>query len=233
MLLQDNTNFLHIKQWSDSSGRTQLRSVGLLVASPGFAAGPAPTVNNCLLLTTNTTLLQALRPHAAVATPLPLLVYLTSNVTIGLHPPLPTYGVLVKRPVIFVGLQSLVTSIDFEMVVNQLNLTGSPYSNSTFVATALENLAPGDTITSAVAAPFSIAVSNNLWSVFYNRYRWQSGARCSFCYLTKIKAAVTALHACVISRHAIFLVKWELSSRCPCWDSRCHTCGCVTVAVHK
>lgn len=151
------------------------------MASPGFSAGPALTVNNCLLLTTNTTLLPALRSHAAVATPVPLLVYLTSNVTIGLQPPLPAYGIQIKRPVVFVGLQSLDTSIDFQMVVNQLNLTGSPYSNTTFVGTVLENLAAGDTVTSAVAAPFSIAVSNNLWAVYYNRWVCGSQCKCSCC----------------------------------------------------
>jgi hypothetical protein len=121
------------------------------------------------MLTTNATLLSALIPHAAVATPLPLLVYLTSNVSIGAHPPLPANGVVVKRPVVFVGLQSVITSIDFQMVVNQLNASASQYSNTTFVGLALENLGPGDTITSAVAAPFSIAVVNNVWAVYYNR----------------------------------------------------------------
>jgi hypothetical protein len=120
------------------------------------------------MLTTNATLLSALIPHAAVATPLPLLVYLTSNVSIGAYPPLPASGVVIRRPVVFVGLQSAITSIDFQMVVNQLNAS-AVYSNTTFVGLALENLGPGDTITSAVAAPFSIAVVNNVWAVYYNR----------------------------------------------------------------
>lgn len=171
VLLQDNTNFIHIHHWSD--GRTLLHSVGILLGSPAYEPGAAPalpSVKNCLILSTNTTLLPALVPHAAVATPLPLLVYLTSNVSIGQHPPLPTGGVIIKRPVVFVGMQSLLTSIDFEMVVNQLNLTGSQYSNTTFVGVVLENLAPGDIITSAVASPFSIAITNNVWAVMYNRY---------------------------------------------------------------
>jgi hypothetical protein len=169
-LLQDNTNFIHIHHWSD--GRTLLRSVGLLLGSPAYEAGAAPalpSVKNCLIISTNTTLLPALIPNAAVATPLPLLIYLTSNVSIGQHPPLPVGGIVIKRPVVFVGMQSLLTSIDFEMVVNQLNLTGSQYSNITFVGVVLENLAPGDIITSAVASPFSIAITNNVWAVLYNR----------------------------------------------------------------
>lgn len=67
------------------------------------------------------------------------------------------------------GLQSAITSINFHMVVNQLNASTSQYSNTTFVGLVLENLGPGDTITSAVAAPFSIAVVNNVWAVYYNR----------------------------------------------------------------
>lgn len=166
--VQDNTNFLHIRQWSDA--RTQLRSVGVLLGSSVPGSPPTvPIVKNCLTLTTNTTLVSALIPHAAVATPLPLLVYLTSNVTIGAHPPLPSNGVVIKRPVVFVGVQSAITSIDFEMVVNQLNASASQYANTTFVGLALENLGPGDIVTSAVAAPFSIAIVNNVWAVYYNR----------------------------------------------------------------
>lgn len=166
---QDNTNFIHIQEWSDT--RTQLRSVGVLMAAAGSqSASPpdAPLIKNCLLLATNTTLVPTIIPHAAVATPLPLLVYLTSNVTLGLHPALGASGLLIKRPIVFVGLQSAITSINFEMVVNQLNVSG-PYANTTFVGLALENLAPGDAITSAVASPFSIAITNNLWAVYYNR----------------------------------------------------------------
>lgn len=175
ILLQDNTNFIHIHQWGDA--RTQLRSVGVLMQAaaaggPGDrsrAAAAALQVKNCLPLATNTTLLPALLSQAAVATQVPLLMYLTSNVTIGQHPVLPANGLLIQRPVVFVGLQSQLTSIDFEMVVNQLNLSTSAHANSTFVGVVLENLAPGDTVTSAVASPFSIAITNNVWAVYYNR----------------------------------------------------------------
>jgi hypothetical protein len=207
-LLQDNTNFIHIQHWSD--GRTLLHSVGLLLGSPAYEPGSAPalpSVRNCLVLSTNTTLLPAIIPHAAVATPLPLLVYLTSNVSIGQHPPLPTGGIIIKRPVVFVGMQSLLTSIDFEMVVNQLNLTGSQDSNTTFVGVVLENLAPGDIITSAVAAPFSIAITNNVWAVLYNRY------------------AHTYMLLCVVGTGAATVctarVGWEMQSQ----RHNSHICG--------
>jgi hypothetical protein len=167
---QDNANFLHIKDWSNA--RTQLRSVGVLLAAPGSPPAAVPSVKNCLIVTSNATLLPALLPAAAVATPAPLLVYLTSNVTLGVHPALPASGVLIRRPVVFVGLDSAITSIDFQMVVNQLNATAK-HSNTTFVGLALENLAPGDGVTSAVAAPFSIAVVNNVWAVYYNRCVWR------------------------------------------------------------
>lgn len=144
--------------------------MGLLLAAsaPAAAAGDF-AVANCLVAATNASLVAALLPAAAVVTPAPLLVYITSNVTLGVHPRLPAGGVVVRRPVVFVGLASLPTSLDFEMVVNQLNLTTSALANTTFVGLVLENLAPGDSVSSAMAAPFSITVTNNVWAVLYNR----------------------------------------------------------------
>eukprot|EP00882_Tetradesmus_deserticola_P018865 GHRQ01020267.1.p1 GENE.GHRQ01020267.1~~GHRQ01020267.1.p1 ORF type:complete len:154 (-),score=54.63 GHRQ01020267.1:116-577(-) len=107
--------------------------------------------------------------QAAVVTPQPLLVFITTNVSLGVNPALPPGGLQFNRPVLLVGLQSVVTSVDFGMVVNQLNLTRSIYSNLTIVGLVLENLAPGDAVTSAIAAPFSIAIINNLWAAYYNR----------------------------------------------------------------
>jgi hypothetical protein len=171
--LQDNSTFLYVHEWSDS--RTQLSGVGLLLQAqqqqqqqqPSLAA--TTVVKNCITAATNNTLVPALKAHAAILTPQPLLVFITTNVSLGMHPPLPSEGLHFNRPVVLVGLQSAVTSVDFEMVVNQLNLTGSKYSNVTFVGLVLENIAPGDAATSVVAAPFSIAISNNLWAAYYNR----------------------------------------------------------------
>eukprot|EP00878_Enallax_costatus_P021540 GHUV01022807.1.p1 GENE.GHUV01022807.1~~GHUV01022807.1.p1 ORF type:complete len:199 (-),score=39.82 GHUV01022807.1:293-889(-) len=136
---------------------------------------PSPYISNCILGATNSTLVPALLTNAAKETPQPLLVYLTTNVSLGVFPKLPATGVQINRPVIFVGLQSLVTSIDFQMAVNQLNETGSKYSNVTFVGVVLENLAPGDTVTGAVAPPFSITISNNVWAAYYNRWAQKAG----------------------------------------------------------
>eukprot|EP00878_Enallax_costatus_P007810 GHUV01008175.1.p1 GENE.GHUV01008175.1~~GHUV01008175.1.p1 ORF type:complete len:342 (+),score=28.44 GHUV01008175.1:1290-2315(+) len=172
MYWTDNKTFLHIHRWTD--GHTTLASVGLLVQAPIQFPNPlelpSPLVKNCRVAATNSTLVRSLVQFAAVFTPQPLLVYLTTNVSIGAFPELPATGVPVNRPVVFVGLQSLVTSIDFQMVVNQLNATSSRYSNVTFVGVVLENLAPGDAVSSELAPPFSIAVSNNVWAVMYNRW---------------------------------------------------------------
>jgi hypothetical protein len=167
--LQDNSTFVYVHEWTDS--RTQLSGVGLLLQAKQrpMSVAAAPVVKNCIVAATNNTLVPALLTHAPISTPQPLLVFITTNVTLGEHPPLPPEGLQFNRPVVLVGLQSVVTSIDFEMVVNQLNLTGSKFSNVTLVGLVLENIAPGDAATSVVAAPFSIAISNNLWAAYYNR----------------------------------------------------------------
>eukprot|EP00878_Enallax_costatus_P006889 GHUV01007217.1.p1 GENE.GHUV01007217.1~~GHUV01007217.1.p1 ORF type:complete len:391 (+),score=56.03 GHUV01007217.1:209-1381(+) len=176
MYWTDNSTFLHIHHWTD--GKTTLDSVGLLMETPAQQNSqqlPSPYISNCILGATNSTLVPALLTNAAKETPQPLLVYLTTNVSLGVFPKLPATGVQINRPVIFVGLQSLVTSIDFQMAVNQLNETGSKYSNVTFVGVVLENLAPGDTVTGAVAPPFSITISNNVWAAYYNRWAQKAG----------------------------------------------------------
>jgi hypothetical protein len=170
---QDNATFIHIHKWTnDRNG--WLHSVGVLLAAPPGTPDPLelppPLVANAVLAATNATLVPALTLHAGALSRAPLLVYVASNVSLGLAPPLPASGVVVRRPLVIVGLQSLVTSVDLGMVVNQLNETGSPYSNVTFVGLALENCAPGDAGSAIVAGPFSIAISNNLWAASYNRY---------------------------------------------------------------
>jgi len=169
--LQDNTTYVHVTEWADA--RTKLQSVGILLQSstgaPSPLQPPALSVRNCLVAATNNTLVPDLLRAAAIVTPQPLLVYLTTNVSIGVAPALPATGIQIGRPVVFVGLWSAVTSINFQMVVNQLNASVSPYSNVTFVGVVLENLATGDSVTSAIAAPFSITIENNVWAVYYNR----------------------------------------------------------------
>ncbi|KAF8060547.1 D-xylose 1-dehydrogenase NADP(+) 2 [Scenedesmus sp. PABB004] len=175
----DNATFVHVVQWADE--RTAVSSVGFLLQAAQPAPGvpvppplgplalPPPHVRGAVVAATNASLVPALLAYAPLATPAPLLVYVTANVSLGARPPLPPGGVPVNRPVVFVGLASAVTSVDFQMVVNQLNETGSRHSNVTFVGLTLENVAPGDAVTSGIAAPFSIAIANNVWAAFYNR----------------------------------------------------------------
>lgn len=66
------------------------------------------------------------------------------------------------------GLFSRPTSVDLGMVVNQLNVT-APLSKLFWQSVVLENLAPGDGLTSSVAPPYSAALSGNVWAMFCNR----------------------------------------------------------------
>ncbi|KAI8470186.1 MAG: hypothetical protein J3K34DRAFT_521543 [Monoraphidium minutum] len=167
----DNATFLHIHDYSAPDGRAALLSVAVLLRPPPPPAGgaPPPPPPGALLGVTNATLVPLLLAHARADTAAPLLVYLASNVSLGSHPRLPARGVPVRRPLVIVGLQSLVTSIDLEMQVNQLNEAAGRRANVTFAGVVLENLAPGDAATSVVASPFSIAVVNNVWAAYYNR----------------------------------------------------------------
>jgi hypothetical protein len=174
---QDNATFIHIHAWSD--GRTSLRSVGLLLQDRGAGAAAAassasqavhlPRIANALPAMTNSSLVPALLAHAGIPTAAPLLVYLAANTSLGAAPPLPAGGVRVARPLLLVGLASLPTSLDLQMVVNQLNETGGGHANVTFAGLILENLAAGDAETGPYAPPFSLTITNNVWSVLYNR----------------------------------------------------------------
>lgn len=159
----DNVSFLHVHGFNDS--RTTLHSVGVLLQAPPSTPNPVnlpwPLVKDCVMAT-NATLVPSLLTFAGATTSQPLLVYVDANVSLGA-------SVVIRRPVVFIGLQSLLTSVDLQMVVNQLNETDSPYANVTFVGLILENLAPGDVVTSAVAAPFSIAITNNVFAAYYDR----------------------------------------------------------------
>jgi hypothetical protein len=99
-------------------------------AAPGAGSAAAPYVPLPALLAArpgcntrtvdNATLVRTLLRDASIATPQPLLVRITSNVTLGpgLNGSLP-----IRRPVLLLGLASVPTSVDFGMVVNQLNVT--------------------------------------------------------------------------------------------------------------
>jgi len=78
-----------------------------------------------------------------MSTPQPLLLFVVSNVSLGQG--LQPGAIDIRRPVLVMGLYSQPTSIDFGMVVNQLNVT-APYSAIYWEAVIFENVAPGDAI---------------------------------------------------------------------------------------
>eukprot|EP00775_Hariotina_reticulata_P008079 gene8079-8273_t len=136
----DNTSFLHISEWDTPS--TRLRSVTLI--------GPACNISSIAVIPGQDT-------AASVV----------SNVSLGQG--LQPGAIDIRRPLLVMGLHSQPTSIDFGMVVNQLNVT-APHSAIYWEAVVLENAAPGDAISSVIAPPSSAAMSTNIWAMYCNRY---------------------------------------------------------------
>jgi len=143
-ILQDRKSFLHVPAWSNND--TSLLAVTLVRAPCAVAydarlgtADWAPPAGCGLLAADNSTLVPVLLRNASIPTSEPLLIRITSNVTLG-------HGlkgsIHIRRPVILLGLASVVTSMDMGMVVNQVNVTG-PNGTLVWQALVLENLAPG------------------------------------------------------------------------------------------
>lgn len=100
-----------------------------------------PAIPGCSMRTAdNKTLVQTLQRDAGINTTQPLLIRLVQNVTLG---PGITQSILIRRPIVLLGMVSAPTSVDLAMVVNQLNVT-LPYGKITWQSVALENLAPGE-----------------------------------------------------------------------------------------
>lgn len=128
--LQDNRTFLHIASWASSN--TRLQSVTLIAGSCrpsdpevyadtqlALAAAPADALSSCAVRAENaSTLVPMLLREASKATDQPLLVFIIANVTLGAG--LGPGAIVIRRPVVFVGLATRPTSVDFGMVVNQL-----------------------------------------------------------------------------------------------------------------
>ncbi len=127
---------------------------------PDFAEAHAADANAA-------TLVPLLRAHAWHSTPRPLVVFLTSNVSLSSADALG--GIQVNRPLVLLGSTQRPTSIDFGMSVNQFDLTGSPHSNITLDSLVLENLASGDAESAAIAAGTSLSVTASLWQLRYER----------------------------------------------------------------
>jgi hypothetical protein len=131
----------------------------------GGGAAPAQLPLSYLLSATNYTLVPLLEAHAAVHTHVPLLVYITTNVTVCCPAPaprglLPMGGLHLNRPVVFVGCVEQPTSMDFRLQASTLNMTefdadGTQYAIA-WDSMVLENLPHGD------ASSISIAQGNNL-----------------------------------------------------------------------
>jgi hypothetical protein len=140
----DGQSFLHVNSWFD--GRTLWTSVGLLVADslddafatsvpppPGGGGGAGDgggdadaaedggVTKNYVLAADAATIAPQLERRLPAVTPRPLLLYVTSNVTLG-KPPLPAAGVRVLRPLVMVGRATAATSVDFRLDVNQVRV---------------------------------------------------------------------------------------------------------------
>jgi hypothetical protein len=171
---QDNTTFLHVTSWTSS--RTTLQSVTITagactapqawpqgVTGGSKAAAAAASVAPCgVFAASNTTLVPLLTEQGGVSSSRPLLVLLQHNATLA-------SSVRLNRPVAVAGLVSVVTSIDFGMRVNQLDVT-SPTASLAFSSVVLENNAPGDVQSALVAAPYSVLATICLWSVYCFRF---------------------------------------------------------------
>jgi hypothetical protein len=128
------------------------------------------STSSCILDANDQTLIPQLVLHAGVVTDVPLIVFITTNVTVaGLTDTLPD-GIAVNRPLVLVGLLTRITSMDFAMEVAQLSLVGSEKGTVSFLQLVLENLAPADVKSSKIAGPFSVLIQNNIWPVYYDRY---------------------------------------------------------------
>jgi hypothetical protein len=108
--------------------------------------------------------------HAGLHTQRPLLLFLTSNITLDPPEQAPANSSYpVNRPVYFIGLISSKTSIDFRRTPNQLNLTGSGLGRVYFLSVALENQGYGDAYTTWYSGLYSPLILHNMWGVLVDR----------------------------------------------------------------
>lgn len=168
-MLQDNATFLHIPAFTDT--QTTAVSVGLLLGDPdldiGALAGSraAPGLNYVLAVDQGN-LGTVMQSGPTVRTAVPFLIYLSANVSLSAA--LLKVRVLpVNRPVFLVGKYTDYTGVDFGMEVNTLQL--GPGASVTFSQLVLENLAPGDTRSAALAGPYEVLMPYHVWAVAFDR----------------------------------------------------------------
>lgn len=141
----DGKSFLHIAAWQGrkvSAHSVTLLSGGCLVTPAaeyadfaGALAAAGPDGCNARSAT-NATLIPTLRADGSLRTPAPLLVLVSTNVSLGFG--LKPGSIAIHRPVFMAGLYSVPTSVDMYMVVNQLNAT-SQYAKMHFLSLFIEN----------------------------------------------------------------------------------------------
>ena len=143
----------------------QLHGVTLIAAACAQAATMDTTAQNCssFQAPTDQSLIPTIQHHARQISQVPLVLFLTQNVSLG------SLYAVVNRPVFFIGLVTRTTSVDFLMNVNQLNLTGTETATATFISVVLENLAGGDVTSGELAAPYSLLIVANLWPLYVRR----------------------------------------------------------------
>jgi hypothetical protein len=160
---QDGETWLHIN-WYYGGGVTA-RSFGVFnVAGP---LGPAYSSAGYALEVGNATLVEALQRHATVATAQPFLMYMGEDVTLHPRADWPAGGLVIRRPVYFVGWSDVRNSVDFGMCAGCARLEGA-HANVTFDSLALENLSFGD-VGAPASDAFSIIAAHNMW--FFNATR--------------------------------------------------------------
>lgn len=144
VVLQDYKSVINVPYYGDSS--TEMYSV-TLVSGPCNAASASDAQfaiqqlpAGCNMRTANNaSLVPMLLRDAGIVSTDPLLMRLTTNITLG---PGLTQSIPIRRPIVLLGMASALTSIDLAMMVNQLNVT-LPYGSITWQSLTLENLAPG------------------------------------------------------------------------------------------
>jgi hypothetical protein len=152
--------------WRDSASIPQTPAGVAAVADkwPRLASGGGVAVGNV----NNATAPSWLEAVGDKETLAPALLYINAN--ISLQPSRFANGnVDILRPLTLLGLSSVNTSVDFQMGVNQLDLTSSPRGSVNFTSLVLENNGYGDTQSSQYAAPFSVQGILNVWAVQFDR----------------------------------------------------------------
>ncbi|GBF95015.1 hypothetical protein Rsub_07516 [Raphidocelis subcapitata] len=135
------------------------------------AAAAAAAGKNYVIAADNATIVRQMEGRCGLETPAPLLVYLTSNITMS-KPPVPKSGIDIARPLAMVGLASLPTSIDWAMQANQWIMAPGPrfrWAYVTLDSVVLENLGFGDARSAQIAKPLAVTYTLNLWPLYYER----------------------------------------------------------------